>query len=1454
MPPRPSPISRKHTTNRISAVYIGSPGLSSSSPFTSPPLIGSPSHIPELPGPPSPGSSPGGSPHLHNPHHSSSGLPSPPATNSTGSGSDLANVDDKERPLSFRPGERANNILEERLPEDQEQHGYDQDEHEDAHDGRLTQDDRLHNDRLHNDDEGDDTARFELHRSYTTAGTGGTNENAAALQRVKSLTLRTRMTLDKLSSYPRSGTPSRTSTASGSSSHSASRLSGSMRRPSTAPNSNLVSSTSSSNTVTQFDASTSQVDRYDPRSGSETERESVHTHHSHSSHSSGHHSSHSHDSRNSRVSGSNHHRTISYADPPLHSTPRAFSPPSNINHTGAGTYRRTRVPSAPSSPVRARNNVAKATNSPSRRRKRVSLASSANDYDEDEGDGYAGRTLGDGTARGTTRERDLIGSARRRGSPTPNETPLSGGLSARRRGALPFEFRSPDPNTYPMDRDPEPQTPLRAPKMAYTTSSSSSATASSSAAPPPSAATTSRLRSSTVRPYSRSTDLTSTSRRTMTPVLGMGEYRERKQSMRGGSADSALAGYEEGRTSGRGAGRLVGEGLRAAGLSPSKRRSQRFSLQGESARRADRDRDGWGSDEDVDDGGGERRDGGRRRADTLRGGGGGGGRDGERNRAPGPRAATSMADYRYLGREREEDERNEDEQEEHDRRGVLRNSKSAVGPLRTRERDEVTRDRDRDYIRDRDRDTDRDRDRERDRDRDRDRSLARDRDRSLARDREFDPPDRDRAPSALSRYGTFTRAHVHEQQTHTQTPSGGGGGSRDSPFGSRRVGAPPPTTPHQHTQQPPNQAHAQSLEHTRLMVESLAMFEAQLARASASASSSSWTPLATPEVEHLIKGAQGIVGAAERLNEMLRWAVTRAVEAQVGAEVETASGPSTGGRTQGREMETVSDVWGRVGAEYREGLRVSDELVRGLTGFLLGVGKTVRDLAGAEGGGGDRGLIGSGSGGVVHGRSVSLDEEGLGLMGRRRAGSASPDVVLLSNGGGSSSHLSDRRGPGSSGGGSGSDRRSVESRSSWDLLRGDAPLSRDSLRDDVSRRLVARAESALGGARPPSAFASTLRDRDRDRLADARFETPSPPTASGSRGLTASASTGSTRRLFTPREQREMQAQQQGGVAHQMAPGGMPTIHSQETLYGEYEPSPTPASRVNHTTLDRSRTLPPLGIPKPLPSLPSESSLRRNQTVTDKHTNTVRDRDSDRDRDRTRHKPAVASISTVRGTPTTSSNAIHTSSSASATSSSFPASLTTPSNATTALTPHTVSTTPDRTAFPSLPRTDSDRSIRSTVTFSRPSTISVSALNGLQQQDLQQRRRAGSNASAGAEPSTSMPPPPVPTPSRAPAAPQMQRVLSAQSGSETERPLPKRQTLGRMGRMSLDNERDISGAAASKTVHAADRSAAIAALGINGGGGGGGGGGGMLPPMNTAGRQRQRRRTVTEIWPPAQET
>lgn len=416
------------------------------------------------------------------------------------------------------------------------------------------------------------------------------------------------------------------------------------------------------------------------------------------------------------------------------------------------------------------------------------------------------------------------------------------------------------------------------------------------------------------------------------------------------------------------------------------------------------------------------------------------------------------------------------------------------------------------------------------------------------------------------------------------------------------------------------------------------MFESQLSRLPQTGNT---TNHAIPE---LFRSAQIIVQASDKLNGLLRAGTNGALEEQIDAEVGNTEGAAGG--------EEVAEVWRRVGGELRESLRISDEVVRTMTGFLLGVGKVLKETS-------------AGDGSQPHSRNVSLDDD-------PRRSNRSPDVDMTNGSGKRSSR---------------DGRLSVESRRSWE------PAPRTS-NDSASKRFSAQ--------RPPS---SLVRDGEGSQEGE-RSSTHS--------GQSRNGLSGTVRRLFTPRDKREQQVSLNAA-----------TINANDSLESPsaYEPSPTPGARQSNSNLNRARTLPPLSVPPPLPSLPSESILRRTSTTINKTT---------------RHKPSVASISTVRG----SANPMA------------------PSHPT----PTTAVTMDDDSPFP-ITRNDSSGSIRTTnVTFSRPSTISVSALNGI-------RKRTISTTSSNAEEvSTSV-----------------QQVISPLSGSETERDIRRKTIGGRAAaRVSLD--------------------------------------------------------------------
>ncbi|PFH51234.1 hypothetical protein AMATHDRAFT_47262 [Amanita thiersii Skay4041] len=943
-------------------------------------------------------------------------------------------------------------------------------------------------------------------------------------------------------------------------------------------------------------------------------------------------------------------------------------------------------------------------------------------------------TIREGAVERDVTEAALLAVAASRASNAPD--------SIRRRSALPKEFREDlDDDNELLDED----------------------TMDPTAANRNSVASSSTLSARTLRELDQES-------RSSKPSLSLAAYhewdrqaeRERRQSLRGGSADSALA-----VRGGGGPGRsLVGEGLKAAGLSPKRDRT---------ARRFDRERAGsvangnlfgvgdrkvdLGLNEDVRPVSefGERRE----RVARMR----------EKEREMDDervlldrgvlRPATSLSRIRYSSSRSRSRARtsgtgfSEDEDDDHVGGGDGDEDVTRTAPPATRAyRNSYS--------------TPRDREREIahhsltkrgvEKDGGSGRSLT-----SMSRYYAYATPNHPGGPSSSS---SSTAANSTQNTLPLQDRS-----RTSTPYGSRRYSS---QVPYQHTGGTSNDGERSTsrasscytplerTEHARLMLDALTMFEGQMARIPGTDGRGG----GAANLGGLAKLAQGIVAAADRLNAMLRAASKAAMDEQIDAEVaddveavaanERGMGDG-GGLYSARDM---VEVWKRVYVENKESVKVSDELVRSLTGFLLGAGRVIKELAGAEGGGSGSGSVVSqgssmgvngGSGGSMshlsaHARSVSLNEEEIG-----RSRGVSP---TLSGGG-----LSGRR--------------------SVDLARRSSPVSATpavaAAREEAHRRLVGRVTESTPDA------------RTRERYDRSRFESSSPQeevnmftTPLPSRSVTSLSTYSSSRRLFLGREQREMEQQQQQqqqekgpstsrSMSMSMYTLGMVPSDSQETVHAvrAYEPSPSPAPRTREPLQDSNRTtgLLPLKTPKPLPSLPSESQMHIGNY--EDHSGSMRERE--------RRKTSNTSIATVRGAP------------------SYPMALSNPGGGgvTTAITPHTVSNSDpeeerdmEEVEVPSA-RSESRRSVRSSmVTFSRPSTDSVLALSGVQQQfeerqlqqqlqqqqqllQQQQKRMAGSASKAKS------------VAARAAAAAAV--LDSPMSGSETERP-PKRQTFGpRMG-------------------------------------------------------------------------
>jgi hypothetical protein len=368
---------------------------------------------------------------------------------------------------------------------------------------------------------------------------------------------------------------------------------------------------------------------------------------------------------------------------------------------------------------------------------------------------------------------------------------------------------------------------------------------------------------------------------------------------------------------------------------------------------------------------------------------------------------------------------------------------------------------------------------------------------------------------------------------------------------------------------------------------------------------------------------------------MLKSGNSRALDAQVEAEVENDYIPANIPPSSLKNSNLV-DVWRKIGGEYREGLRVSDDLVRAVTGLLLGVGRVMKEYVYLQNGGGSSyggSEIGSNFGGtprespLVHGRSISVGEDD--VRSTRGGGVASPD-------GGRTSRRSWEPLPALSAGGSGTNTHAT----------GHTTLSAGS-REEALRRLAGvRPDSPLTRASP--AFHAV---RELDRL-----ETASPGIGGGL-GL-PKVNIPPVRRLFSPSQQREM------AIVHASSAGNSPAGGVDEYAGGNgYEPSPTPLSRtrgggelnvpVQHhekrlsrsplqtaqeVTLERSRTvtLPPSAqtttYETPLRNLTGGRLSRASMTLGN---------DSDDRRGETvsrheRRKISIASIATIRAVASSS--------------------------------------------------------------------------------------------------------------------------------------------------------------------------------------------------------------------------
>ena len=363
------------------------------------------------------------------------------------------------------------------------------------------------------------------------------------------------------------------------------------------------------------------------------------------------------------------------------------------------------------------------------------------------------------------------------------------------------------------------------------------------------------------------------------------------------------------------------------------------------------------------------------------------------------------------------------------------------------------------------------------------------------------------APPGLRAYKSTYALASREQVTSPQTQQDFPERAYSSPFASVRAASAAAIGS-------PSTSKDMNAEHRRLMMEALSMFESQLSRLPPMGQTT------TNTIPELFQNAQHLVHSLDKLNGMLKSYTNRALEAQIDAEV--------AGVTGGIDL---VELWRDVGADHRESLRMSDEVVRNMTGFLLGVGKVLREATTSK----DP---------QQHLRAVSLDESATTRF--------VPDIGVTASGGRSSDG-----------------RKSRETRRSWDPrdMR-EASLARMS---SLERRHVRPASALLRSSATSSSEGRSV--------ADAVDGTPQTVKVS------TMAPSGSMRRLYLPRESR---------ATPEVAPIQTNLAFTSQESPDKYEPSPTPTSRTSHSALsERPRAFPPASVPPSLSTLPSESLIAR---------------------------------------------------------------------------------------------------------------------------------------------------------------------------------------------------------------------------------------------------------------------
>ena len=223
--------------------------------------------------------------------------------------------------------------------------------------------------------------------------------------------------------------------------------------------------------------------------------------------------------------------------------------------------------------------------------------------------------------------------------------------------------------------------------------------------------------------------------------------------------------------------------------------------------------------------------------------------------------------------------------------------------------------------------------------------------------------ERDRDQDRNDRIAPFVQRSMGSQPVQQAT-------RRASPFGDRddrRSNTPsfrPTSAAYRHplTSSPSNAANG---DHPDILVDALNLLETNLTRMTALGGT------ATLHTHDCARAAEVLAEQMRTLNTRLRAATSSALEEHIEADLASAGD---------EQIVREAGIWKGVGAEFRESLRASDELVRSLTTFFLSFGKLLKDSGGS-------GTLTPGrrEGGPPHRHSESANQYGDGPSSPPRA-------------------------------------------------------------------------------------------------------------------------------------------------------------------------------------------------------------------------------------------------------------------------------------------------------------------------------------------------------------------------------------------------------------------------------------------------------------------------------------